>query len=57
MFDIAEGEGDLTRRLNESGSDELARLAKSFNTFVHKIQQLVQSVQESAKMRAKLQVN
>jgi len=49
MFDIAEGEGDLTRRLNESGSDELARLAKSFNTFVHKIQQLVQSVQESAK--------
>lgn len=49
MFDIAEGEGDLTRRLDDSGSDELARLAKSFNTFVHKIQQLVQSVQESAR--------
>lgn len=48
MVDIAEGEGDLTRRLNDSGSDELARLAASFNTFVHKIQQLVQSVQESA---------
>ncbi|WP_287817682.1 methyl-accepting chemotaxis protein [Idiomarina sp.] len=49
MFDIAEGEGDLTRRLDDSGSDELAKLATSFNTFVHKIQQLVQSVQESAK--------
>lgn len=48
MVDIAEGEGDLTRRLNDSGSDELTRLAASFNTFVHKIQQLVQSVQESA---------
>lgn len=48
MVDIAEGEGDLTRRLDDSGSDELARLAASFNTFVHKIQQLVQSVQESA---------
>jgi methyl-accepting chemotaxis protein len=49
MFDIAEGEGDLTRRLDDSGSDELAKLATSFNTFVHKIQQLVQSVQESAR--------
>lgn len=48
MVDIAEGEGDLTRRLDDSGSDELGRLAASFNTFVHKIQQLVQSVQESA---------
>lgn len=48
MFDIAEGEGDLTRRLDDSGSDELSKLATSFNTFVHKIQQLVQSVQESA---------
>ncbi|RUO66138.1 methyl-accepting chemotaxis sensory transducer with Cache sensor [Pseudidiomarina planktonica] len=48
MFDIAEGEGDLTQRLDDSGSDELAKLATSFNTFVHKIRQLVQSVQECA---------
>ncbi|MEX1222898.1 MAG: methyl-accepting chemotaxis protein [Idiomarina sp.] len=48
MFDIAEGEGDLTRRLDDAGSDELAKLATSFNTFVHKIQQLVQNVQDSA---------
>lgn len=49
MFDIAEGEGDLTRRLDSAGDDELTKLANSFNTFVHKIQELVHSVQVSAK--------
>ena len=49
MVDIAQGEGDLTRRLNADGGDELAQLAASFNEFVSKIQQLVKSVQHSAK--------
>lgn len=49
MVDIAQGEGDLTRRLRAEGSDELARLASSFNEFVDKIQQLVKSVQNSAR--------
>ncbi|MGM0525445.1 MAG: methyl-accepting chemotaxis protein [Pseudomonadota bacterium] len=48
MVDIAQGEGDLTRRLNSSGSDELSLLAASFNDFVSKIQQLVHNVQVSA---------
>lgn len=48
MDDIAEGEGDLTHRLNDEGKDEIARLAHSFNNFVSKIQTLVRSVQESA---------
>lgn len=48
MVDIAQGEGDLTRRLNADGGDELAQLAASFNEFVSKIQQLVKSVQHSA---------
>ncbi|RUO31778.1 methyl-accepting chemotaxis protein [Aliidiomarina sedimenti] len=48
MDDIAEGEGDLTHRLDDSGNDEIARLARSFNNFVGKIQALVKSVQESA---------
>lgn len=48
MVDIAQGEGDLTRRLNADGGDELAQLAASFNEFVSKIQQLVKSVQNSA---------
>jgi len=41
MRDIAEGEGDLTQRLNFTGSDEIGRVARSFNLFVGKIEQLV----------------
>lgn len=48
MNDIADGEGDLTRRLDANGNDEIAQLANSFNNFVEKIRQLIQSVQESA---------
>ena len=33
MRDVGEGEGDLSRRLDESGDDELSDLAKSFNRF------------------------
>lgn len=48
MVNIAEGEGDLTRRLSTDGNDELTRLAASFNVFVDKIQQLVARVQSGA---------
>lgn len=48
LDDIAEGDGDLTHRLNDSGGDEIAHLARSFNNFVGKIQSLVIAVQESA---------
>ena len=41
MNDIAEGNGDLTRRLDDSGSDEIAQLASGFNKFAGKIQNLV----------------
>jgi methyl-accepting chemotaxis protein len=45
MFrDIAEGEGDLTRRLAVDRGDELGEQAKWFNLFVVKIQQMVQQV-------------
>jgi len=37
LRDIAEGEGDLTQRLEVSGRDEIAELAFWFNTFVAKI--------------------
>jgi len=48
MENISEGDGDLTKRLKTEGNDELSQVAESFNTFVHKIQQLVVNVQESA---------
>jgi len=44
MEDLAEGEGDLTRRLNDSGKSEIALMAKGFNSFASKVQQLVSQV-------------
>ena len=37
MKDISQGEGDLTRTLNEEGNDEISKLSHSFNLFVSKI--------------------
>jgi methyl-accepting chemotaxis protein len=37
LIGIADGEGDVTRRLDESGSDELAAIARAFNRFAGKI--------------------
>ncbi len=44
LTDIAEGEGDLTSRLNVSGRDEIADLGRSFNNFVSKIQTAISDV-------------
>ncbi|MBC8017005.1 MAG: methyl-accepting chemotaxis protein [Verrucomicrobia bacterium] len=35
--DIAEGEGDLTKRLDDSGKDEFAELSRWFNLFLKKL--------------------
>ncbi|MDX9896621.1 MAG: HAMP domain-containing protein, partial [Desulfofustis sp.] len=37
LRDISEGEGDLTRRLEVSGNDEVGQLARHFNQFVEKL--------------------
>lgn len=44
LKDIAEGEGDLTRRLDVNRSDELGEQAKWFNVFVEKIRAMIQEV-------------
>jgi methyl-accepting chemotaxis protein len=44
MLDIAQGEGDLTRRLAATGDDEMSDVARSFNQFVAKIHDTVQTV-------------
>ena len=44
MEDLAEGEGDLTRRLDEQGKSEIALMAKGFNSFASKVQALVSQV-------------
>ncbi|MBN2580196.1 MAG: HAMP domain-containing protein [Pirellulales bacterium] len=48
LKDIAEGEGDLTKRLDASGKDELSRLAKWFNIFVEKLRGIIQNVANEA---------
>lgn len=48
MRDIAEGEGDLTRRLPEEGNNEIAHLSGSYNRFAAKIQQAVLHVTQAA---------
>ncbi|MBV0933019.1 methyl-accepting chemotaxis protein [Marinobacterium weihaiense] len=45
LKDIAQGEGDLTRRLPVETRDEVGEVASRFNEFVEKIQQLVTEVQ------------
>jgi len=44
LRDISEGQGDLTARLEASGSDEIAQQAIHFNQFAAKIQALVVQV-------------
>jgi methyl-accepting chemotaxis protein len=44
LKDIAEGEGDLTTRLNVVSNDEVGELAKWFNTFMEKLQSVIKDV-------------
>ena len=48
LRDIAEGEGDLTRRLEVRSQDELGELARWFNTFIDKLRVIVGQTRESA---------
>ncbi len=49
MFrDIAEGEGDLTKRLPVSSNDELGLLAKYFNMFAEKLQGIIRQISGNA---------
>ncbi len=63
LNDIAQGEGDLTRRLSSDRSDELGLIAKGFNTFLAKLQAMitqvvtsVQSVSDSSEHTADIAI-
>ncbi|OOV92538.1 methyl-accepting chemotaxis protein [Pseudomonas sp. MF4836] len=47
LDDIAQGEGDLTRRLSSDRVDELGSIAKGFNTFLAKLQAMITQVVSS----------
>ena len=48
LEEIASGDGDLTRRLHASGTDELAKIASSFNHFVEKISNVLVMIRKSS---------
>jgi methyl-accepting chemotaxis protein len=49
MRDIAEGDGDLTGRVEVRGSDELDEVGLWFNVFIERIEQIVLRVTENAR--------
>lgn len=48
LDDIAQGEGDLTRRLDVRGKDEISAIAEAFNLFVDKISAILITVRSSS---------
>ncbi|MBR9981927.1 MAG: methyl-accepting chemotaxis protein [Desulfatitalea sp.] len=48
LKDAAEGEGDLTKRLEVRSQDEVGDLAKWFNVFIEKMQVLIKDVADNA---------
>ncbi len=49
LKDIANGEGDLTRRLDIRSRDEIGEMAKWFNRFIENIQHIIRSVMAEAR--------
>jgi len=47
LDEIAQGEGDLTRRLVSKGNDEIGKLVNSFNAFIGKLQTIIGHVSSS----------
>jgi len=48
LKDVAQGEGDLTKRLDDSRRDELGELAGWFNTFVEKVRRIISDIANDA---------
>jgi methyl-accepting chemotaxis protein len=48
LQEIASGDGDLTRRLQISGHDEVARISEAFNRFVDKIEGVLSDIRDTS---------
>ncbi|OWY40728.1 chemotaxis protein [Xenophilus sp. AP218F] len=48
MMEISQGEGDLTRRIEVTGQDEIAETATAFNRFIGQLQKMFIAVKEEA---------
>lgn len=52
LKDIAEGDGDLTKRLNVVSNDEIGQLAHQFNMFIEKLHNLIKHIKEDTNIAA-----
>ncbi len=48
MSSLAQGHSDLDSRMDSSGNDEISILAKNFNSFISKLQELIHGVANSS---------
>ncbi len=48
LKDIAEGEGDLTKKLDVNSSDEIGELSKWFNNFITNLKGIISNIAENA---------
>ncbi len=49
LYDIAEGEGDTTKRLEVTSQDEIGKLAGAFNLFMERLQGLIRTITGDAR--------
>ncbi len=52
LKDIAQGEGDLTKRLDINSKDEIGDLANWFNTFINKLHDIIYQVAQNTEQLA-----
>jgi methyl-accepting chemotaxis protein len=48
LMDISQGEGDLTKRLDDTTKDELAEISKYFNLFVGKLHSIISQISSTS---------
>ncbi|MEW6582710.1 MAG: methyl-accepting chemotaxis protein [Actinomycetota bacterium] len=54
LRDIADGDGDLTQRVDESRRDELGAVGRAFNRFAGQVQDIVRQVQAAARTQSQV---
>lgn len=54
VADLAKGEGDLTKRLDVKGEDEIATIGKDVNSFIEKIQNLIANSKQTSAENASI---
>ncbi|MDD2898708.1 MAG: methyl-accepting chemotaxis protein [Desulfuromonadaceae bacterium] len=48
ITDIAQGEGDLTKRMTVSGDDEIAQISRMFNQFLDKLHSIISQISSTS---------